>query len=137
MIYDVETNTETPLPDIPNNVRVSNPFDAACTLLPLHPPNYIPEVLFCGGSNASDLIPSKGLSSQDPASKQCSRMTLTPEGIKRGWEVESLLEPRMMGEMVLLPNGQVLIISGAQTGYAAAGSIGDPVGIFSNADHPA
>ncbi len=125
------------MPDIPNNVRVSNPFDAAATLLPLHPPHYIPEILICGGSNASDQIPSGQLSSQDPASDQCSRITLTPEGIRRGWEVESLLEPRMMGEMVLIPNGQVLIISGAQTGYAAAGSVRDPVGNLSNADRPA
>lgn len=42
-----------------------------------------------------------------------------------------------MGEMVLIPNGQVLIINGAQTGYAASGTVGDPVGDSSNADHPA
>jgi len=136
-IYDVETNTETRLPDIPNGVRVTNPFDGTATLLPLHPPHYIPEVLLCGGTNTSDQIPQGDLSSQTPASDQCSRMTLTPEGIKRGWEIERMLEPRMMPEMILLPNGQVVIINGAQTGYAALGTVKDPIGNSSNADHPA
>ena len=137
IIYDVENNKETILPDIPNGVRVTNPFDGAATLLPLSPPNYIPEVLVCGGSNSSDQIPSLQLSSQDPASDQCSRLTLTPEGIKKGWEVEHLLESRMMPEMILIPDGQILITNGAQTGYAAYSSVKDPVGKQSNADHPA
>lgn len=137
MIYDVEEGTEIRLPDIPNGVRVTNPFDGTATLLPLHPPHYIPEVLICGGSNSSDQIPSEQLSSQDPASDQCSRLRLTPEGIRKGWEVERMLEPRMMPEMVLMPNGKVLIINGAQSGYAALGSVRDPIGNLSNADHPA
>jgi len=135
IIYDIEKNTETILPDIPNGVRVTNPFDGTAALLPLSPPNYIPEVLVCGGSNSSDQIPSLQLSSQDLASDQCSRLTLTPEGIRKGWEVEHLLELRMMPEMILMPNGQVLITNGAQTGYAAINSVKDPVG-QSNADHP-
>ncbi|KAF8965850.1 glyoxal oxidase N-terminus-domain-containing protein [Flammula alnicola] len=135
IIYDIEKNTETILPDIPNGVRVTNPFDGTAALLPLSPPNFTPEVLVCGGSNSSDLIPSEQLSSQDPASDQCSRLTLTPEGIKKGWHVEHLLEPRTMPEMILLPNGQILITNGAQTGYAAVASVGDPIG-NSNADHP-
>lgn len=39
--------------------------------------------------------------------------------------------------MLLLPNGQVLIVNGAQTGYAAIGSISGAVDGVSNADHPA
>ncbi|KAF8528732.1 glyoxal oxidase precursor [Gautieria morchelliformis] len=135
VIYDTETNTETLLPDIPNGVRVTNPFDGTATLLPLSPPDFTPEVLVCGGSNASDTTPSLNLTSQDPASTQCSRITLTPTGIKKGWEVEHLLEPRMMPEFILLPNGQVLIINGAGTGYAAVASVADPID-GSNADHP-
>ncbi|KDR72992.1 hypothetical protein GALMADRAFT_158624 [Galerina marginata CBS 339.88] len=136
IIYDVEKNTETILPDIPNGVRVTNPFDGTAALLPLSPPNFTPEVLVCGGTTTSDQIPALQLSSQDPASDQCSRMVLTPAGIKKGWQVEHLLEPRMMPEMILLPNGQILITNGAKTGYAAFNSIKDPVGNQSNADHP-
>jgi hypothetical protein len=136
IIYDIEANTETILPDLPNGVRVTNPFDGTATLLPLSPPLYIPEVLVCGGTNKSDQTPAEDLSSQDPASDQCSRITLTPAGIKKGWEVERMLEGRVMLEMILLPTGQVLITNGAQTGYAAISSVGVITG-NSNADHPA
>jgi len=43
----------------------------------------------------------------------------------------------MMPEMILMPNGQVVIINGAQTGYAALNTVKDPIGNFSNADNPA
>ena len=136
IIYDIEKKTETILPDIPNGVRVTNPFDGTAALLPLSPPNFTPEVLVCGGSASDPTIPSAQLSSQDPASDQRSRLVVTPEGIKRGWQVEHLLEPRIMPEMILLPNGQVLITNGGRTGYAAVASVADPVGNNSNADHP-
>ena len=90
IIYDIEANTETILPDIPNNVRVTNPIDGSAILLPLSPPDFVPEVLVCGGSHKSDLTPPEELTSQDPASTQCSRITLTPEGIARGWAVEHM-----------------------------------------------
>lgn len=136
IIYDIETGTETRLPDLPNGVRVTNPLDGTATLLPLLPPLFTPEVLVCGGSNIDDTTPSQQLSSQDPASDQCSRLTLTPAGIKRGWVVEHMPEGRMMPEMVLLPDGRVLIMNGGETGYAAIGSVGDPIDGMSNADHP-
>lgn len=137
IIYDIETDTETSLPSLPNNITVSNPFDGTATLLPLHPPDYIPEVLVCGGTNISAQTPQGDLSSQTPASNQCSRMTITPEGIQRGWEIERMLESRMMPEMILMPNGKVVIINGAQTGYAAINTVKDTIGNNSNADHPA
>ncbi|KAF9062726.1 copper radical oxidase [Rhodocollybia butyracea] len=115
ILYDVEAQTETVMPMIPNGVRVTNPMDGTATLLPLSPPDYVPEILVCGGSNSTDTVPSIDLSSQDPASDQCSRITLTSEGIEKGWIV--------------------LIINGAQTGYAALDAVGDTIG-NSNADHP-
>ncbi|KAG6907992.1 hypothetical protein DXG01_006648 [Tephrocybe rancida] len=136
IIYDIETQAETRLPDLPNGVRVTNPFDGTATLLPLSPPLYIPEVLVCGGTNVSDTIPSEQLSSQDPASDQCSRLVLTPQGIKRGWAVERMPVGRMMPEMLLMPDGKVLIINGGSTGYAAIGSVRETVDGRSNADHP-
>ncbi|KAJ7174592.1 glyoxal oxidase N-terminus-domain-containing protein [Mycena filopes] len=41
IIYDIEADTETLLPDLPNGVRVTNPFDGTATLLPLSPPGSI------------------------------------------------------------------------------------------------
>ncbi|KAL0953555.1 hypothetical protein HGRIS_004776 [Hohenbuehelia grisea] len=138
IIYDTEKNTETILPDVPNNVRVTNPIDGSAILLPLSPPDYIPEVLVCGGTSTDTIDPTL-LSSQTPASSQCSRITLTEEGISKGWEVEQMFEGRIMPELVHVPNGQILITNGGRSGFAsvgAPGSIPDPVG-NSNADHPA
>ncbi|KAI0808904.1 glyoxal oxidase N-terminus-domain-containing protein [Irpex lacteus] len=135
IIYDIEKNTETILPDIPNNVRVTNPVDGSAILLPLSPPDFTPEVLVCGGAAMDPSTPSDQLSSQMPATSQCSRITLTDEGIAKGWEVEHMLEGRVMPELVHLPNGQLLITNGGRTGFAAVASVGDPVG-NSNADHP-
>ncbi|KAI0808903.1 glyoxal oxidase precursor [Irpex lacteus] len=124
IIYDIEKNTETILPDIPNNVRVTNPIE-----------DYIPEVLVCGGVAVDPAIQPANLSSQMPATSQCSRMTLTDEGIAKGWEIEHMLEGRTMPELIHLPNGQVLIINGGRSGFAAIRQVKDPIG-NSNADHP-
>ncbi|EIW61172.1 glyoxal oxidase precursor [Trametes versicolor FP-101664 SS1] len=134
IIYDIEANTERILPDIPNNVRVTNPIDGSAILLPLSPPDYVPEVLVCGGTQTDPVDPSL-LSSQTPATTQCSRITLTEEGIAQGWEVEHMLEGRIMPELVHVPNGQVLIANGARSGFAAIRHVQDPIG-NSNADHP-
>ncbi|KAI0363190.1 hypothetical protein BV20DRAFT_172359 [Pilatotrama ljubarskyi] len=133
IIYDVEANTERILPDIPNNVRVTNPIDGSAILLPLSPPDFIPEVLVCGGTQ-TDTIDPLLLSSQTPATSQCSRIRLDEEGIAKGWQVEHMLEGRTMPELVHLPNGQVLIANGARSGFAAIASVGDPIG-NSNSDH--
>lgn len=133
IIYDIEANTERILPDIPNNVRVTNPIDGSAILLPLSPPDFIPEVLVCGGTQ-TDTIDPLLLSSQTPATTQCSRIRLDEAGIAKGWEVEHMLEPRVMPELVHLPNGQVLIANGARSGFAAIASVSEPVG-NSNADH--
>jgi hypothetical protein len=135
IIYDVEANTETRLPDLPNGQRVSNPFDGTAALLPLSPPLYEPEILACGGSTKSDQTPVEDLSAQDPATDQCARITLTAAGIAKGWAVEHMPQGRMMPEMILLPNGQVMIINGGLTGYAAVASIGVTFG-NSNAANP-
>ncbi|KAK7681668.1 hypothetical protein QCA50_015402 [Cerrena zonata] len=135
IIYDIETGDERILPEIPNGIRVTNPFDGSAILLPLSPPDFAPEVLVCGGSNIPDTVPVIEISRHAPASDQCSRILLTEEGIKRGWVVERMLEPRIMPELVHVPNGQVLIINGARTGVTGIGSVKDPLG-NSNADHP-
>ncbi|KAM5542484.1 hypothetical protein V8D89_003943 [Ganoderma adspersum] len=92
IICDLEANIEMILPDIPNNVRVIKPIDGSAILLPLFPPNFIPEVLVCGGTDVDPEIQPANLSSQFPATFQCSRIKLTPEGIAKGWEVEHMLE---------------------------------------------
>uniref|UniRef100_A0A0W0F0Z7 Copper radical oxidase n=1 Tax=Moniliophthora roreri TaxID=221103 RepID=A0A0W0F0Z7_MONRR len=137
MIFNWRTNTETRLPGIPNGVRISSPFSAGAILLPLTPENnYTPEILICGGSTVSDRVSASSLSSQTPASAQCSRMILDSAGIAAGWKAESMPVPRVMPELILLPDSRVLIVNGAQSGVAGYGNVGNQIG-QSNADHPA
>ncbi|KAF9055544.1 copper radical oxidase-like protein [Hymenopellis radicata] len=125
------------LPDIPNGVRITSPFSAGATLLPLTPENdYTPEVLICGGSTFSDNGDTSAVDSQFPASDQCSRLVLTPAGIAAGWKVETMPQTRIMLELILLPDGRVVIVNGAQTGMAGYGHGFNNIGA-SDADHPA
>ncbi|KAI0636680.1 copper radical oxidase [Trametes polyzona] len=136
MIYNWQTNTERRLPQLPNGVRVTYPMTGTGLLLPLSPENnYSPEVLLCGGSTVDDTKPGYEISSQDPASSQCSRMVLTEAGIAAGWQVEQMPQARTMPDAVLLPTGEVLIVNGAGSGISGYGNVVNQVGA-SNADNP-
>ncbi|THU84079.1 hypothetical protein K435DRAFT_971328 [Dendrothele bispora CBS 962.96] len=140
MIFDWKTNQEIMrLPNFPNGVRVTSPLSAGATLLPLTPENnYTPEVLICGGSSISDELVhwSRGATdSQAPTSDQCVRMVLNEEGIAKGWEVDHMPVPRIMAELVLLPDGRVIMVNGARTGIAGYGTSFNPIG-DSDCDNP-
>ncbi len=136
IIYDWINNQETRLPQIPNGVRVTYPMTGTGLLLPLIPENgYTPEVLLCGGSTVDDSRAGYEISSQDPASAQCSRIVLTEAGISAGWKTESMPQARIMPDAVLLPTGKVLIVNGGRTGIAGYGNVRGQIGA-SNADHP-
>ncbi|KAJ4487688.1 copper radical oxidase [Lentinula aciculospora] len=136
MIYDWKTDTEERLPPIPNGVRVTYPMTGTGLLLPLSSKNnYAPEILLCGGSTLDDKQPDFKISSQDPASSQCSRIVLTPEGIRAGWEVDHMPDARLMPDAVLLPTGQIVIVNGAGSGISGYGNVKDQVGV-SNAANP-
>ncbi|OBZ69282.1 Galactose oxidase [Grifola frondosa] len=136
MIYNWRTNTERRLPGIPNGVRVTYPMTGTGLLLPLSPSNkYTPEILLCGGSTIDDTKPGYEISSQDPASAQCSRLVLDDNGIAAGWQVEQMPQARTMPDAVLLPTGEVLIVNGAGTGISGYGNVLNQVG-ESNADNP-
>ncbi|KAJ7905801.1 copper radical oxidase [Mycena olivaceomarginata] len=136
MIYNWKDNSEQRLPSIPNGVRVTYPMAGTALLLPLSPDNeYQPEILICGGSTIDDTKPSYEISSQDAASKQCSRMLLTEAGIAKGWETEDMPDARLMPDAVLLPTGQVVILNGAGSGISGYGNVLNQVGA-SNADNP-
>jgi hypothetical protein len=136
MIYDWRTNTERRLPQIPNGLRVTYPMTGTALLLPLSPDNgYTPEIILCGGSVVDDTKPSYEISSQEPASAQCSRMVLTEEGIARGWEIEQMPQARTMPDAVMLPTGEIVIVNGAGTGISGYGNVLQQVG-SSNADNP-
>ena len=50
-------------------------------------------------------------------------MVLNTAGIAEGWQVESMPQSRVMPDTILLPDGRVLIVNGAQTGIAGYGNV--------------
>ncbi|GAA5949534.1 hypothetical protein JCM10213_002590 [Rhodosporidiobolus nylandii] len=137
MLYDWKTNTERRLKKFPNGVTITYPGSAAAALLPLTVENnWTPEVVFFGGTTANlDIDPSK-LSATVPASKQVSRMVLNAAGIRKGWQTEEMDIPRVMGDAVLMPDGNIFLVNGAQQGIAGYGNVRDEIGA-SNSREPA
>ncbi|KAL2500842.1 glyoxal oxidase-related protein [Forsythia ovata] len=107
------------LPDLPGGSR-SYPASGMSALLPINlnvenPENVDVEVIVCGGNardafKFSEFPPRKFFT----AFKDCGRLILTKEGAQ--WEKEDMPSPRVMGDMLLLPTGDVLITNGAQAG---------------------
>lgn len=78
------------------------------------------EVLVCGGNTReaytfSDLQQPKRTFLD--ASRSCGRLRVNVEGAE--WETEEMPSPRVMGDMLLLPNGDVLMLNGAKAGTSA------------------
>ncbi|KAL5052638.1 hypothetical protein RYX36_033320 [Vicia faba] len=75
------------------------------------------EVMVCGGNSpeAFQLAETKKIFL--PALLDCSRLTITEQFPK--WDTEMMPLRRTMGDALILPNGQLLLINGAQLGTAA------------------
>ncbi|ERN10752.1 aldehyde oxidase GLOX [Amborella trichopoda] len=82
------------------------------------------EVLVCGGAPShSNFQANKGLFL--PASRTCGRIKATDDSPE--WSIEAMPLNRVMGDMIMLPTGEVLIINGARKGTAGWGVGRDPV----------
>ncbi|XP_057819278.2 aldehyde oxidase GLOX [Cryptomeria japonica] len=73
------------------------------------------EILVCGGA------PDNGFTSANAgnfltAIQSCGRIVITDSN--PGWAMENMPAPRVMGDMLILPTGEILIINGAQSGTA-------------------
>ncbi|XP_043719486.1 aldehyde oxidase GLOX-like [Telopea speciosissima] len=100
------------------------PFTGSSVLLPLRnllQQSVEAEVLICGGAPwGSYQDATSGNFTQ--ALNTCGRIRITDPNAT--WTMETMPLPRVMGDMTLLPNGQVLIINDAVRGLAGWG---DPV----------
>ncbi|SCV66996.1 BQ2448_5642 [Microbotryum intermedium] len=135
-LHDWKTNQEYRLPDLPNGVMATYPASAASALLPLTIKNkYSAEILICGGST-QDLDNPNSLSVQAPTSTQCARIKIVGKESVGGWQLEQMPSARIMGDAILMPDGKVLIINGAHTGFCGYFNAVDQVG-SSNAANPA
>ncbi|KAL3422345.1 WSC domain-containing protein [Phlyctema vagabunda] len=106
------------LPDTPMQPRTF-PSSATSVLLPLSYPNYEPTVLVCGGSSGDIPVPK--------ALDDC--WTINPSSENPVWNAHEKLPngPQVMSDGILLPNGKVLFINGAQQGCAGGYQAEEPV----------
>lgn len=106
-------------PTLPGNSR-NYPAAGSSVLLPLSYENgfQTAEVLICGGATQAS-------NATAPASKSCGRMEVT--SATPSWLMEDQPVARTMGDMIILPNGDVLIINGAKIGAQGWGKASNPV----------
>nr|KYP44829.1 Galactose oxidase [Cajanus cajan] len=105
-------------PQIPGGDPRCYPSTGSAVLLPLrnlHAPNVEAEVLICGGAPRGAF--QQTISGRfTGALKTCARIKITDPNPT--WAMETMPGARVMSDMVLLPNGNVLIINGAAVGTA-------------------
>ncbi|KAF7291647.1 CAP10 domain-containing protein [Mycena chlorophos] len=122
MIWNPDTNTETDLPDMPNQVVRVYPASGGVAMLPMTPANnYSQTLLFCGGSDMPEYAYGNYswpyINTWDyPASKDCQR--IAPEITGTYEQDDDMLEGRSMGQFIILPTGKLLMINGAMNGTA-------------------
>ncbi|XP_071711751.1 aldehyde oxidase GLOX1-like [Rutidosis leptorrhynchoides] len=105
-------------PTIPGGEPRSYPSTGSAVLLPMHlkagKANVI-EVLVCGGAPKGSFVDANN-GKFDGALNTCARIKLTDANPQ--WAMETMPLARLMGDMLLLPNGQVLLINGVSAGVA-------------------
>ncbi|KAJ0440878.1 putative galactose oxidase [Helianthus annuus] len=105
-------------PTMPGGEPRSYPSSGSAVLLPLHVKKGVVdayEVLVCGGAHKEAF--NNALNGKfDEALGDCGRIKISDPNPQ--WVMEAMPGPRVMGDMVLLPNGHVLIINGATKGVA-------------------
>ena len=102
------------------------PASGATAMLPLTPANnYSQTILFCGGNNMTDAqwgnYTFPFINTWDyPASNDCHRITPEPQDGSSPVYVQDddMLEGRTMGQFIILPTGELLVINGGLNGTA-------------------
>lgn len=113
-------------PAIPGKGSRTYPSSGSSVLLPLsHDDGFKKaEVLICGGA-ASGAVPAAGEGRFLQGLSSCGRMMIT--GNNHKWKMEQMPGARLMHNMIILPNGNVLIINGVGSGCAGENSAAHPV----------
>ncbi|KAK0896272.1 hypothetical protein LTR91_021382 [Friedmanniomyces endolithicus] len=115
--FDVANQKTTKsFPDLPGDYR-TYPNAGGSVMLPLSAQNnWTPEVMICGGGAYQDIT--------SPTDPSCGRIApLVPNA---AWEMDAMPEGRGMVEAVLLPDGTVLWVNGAQKGAEGFNLATDP-----------
>ncbi|KAJ7543452.1 hypothetical protein O6H91_09G039000 [Diphasiastrum complanatum] len=124
ILYNYKTNTVVrDYPTLPGEPR-NYPSAGSSVMLPLLASQEfgVAQVLVCGGSQFGAFLKPSAFS---PASQTCGRMTVTDPNPT--WTIENMPTRRNMGDMILLPTRDVLIINGASDGCQGWGNAKTPV----------
>ncbi|KAG2454376.1 hypothetical protein HYH02_001399 [Chlamydomonas schloesseri] len=126
-ILDYTTNTwRQDVPRLRGYATTQFPYTGTSVMLGVYPENgyEVDVVLFGGQKEAANkdlsLIANRGI----------NRLKLTYDAPKRnytfseGWQYENMIMGRVMPDAVLLPNGKVVILNGANTGLAGDSASG-------------
>ncbi|CAN6284862.1 unnamed protein product [Urochloa humidicola] len=124
ILLDYKTNTVVrTYPVLAGGDPRNYPSTGSSVLLPLEPNPTEAEVLICGGAPRGSYHSSSSLRRPAttptflPALATCGRIKITDAA--PAWVVETMPSPRVMCDMILLPNGaEVAIINGATDGTA-------------------
>ncbi|KAK7409932.1 hypothetical protein VNO78_00342 [Psophocarpus tetragonolobus] len=114
-------------PQIPGGDPRCYPSTGSAVLLPLRnlrQPNVEAEVLICGGAPKGAFQNAKA-GKFSGALNTCARIKITDPSPE--WVMETMPGARVMSDMVILPNGDVLLINGASLGTAGWEFGRDPV----------
>lgn len=116
-VFGVQTNTTfKTLPDLPGAYR-TYPNTGASVLLPLSSANnYTAEIIMCGGGPFQDIT--------SPTDASCGR--ITPLASNASWGLDAMPEGRVMVEGILLLDGTVLFLNGANQGAQGFGDATSP-----------
>nr|XP_043635300.1 aldehyde oxidase GLOX-like [Erigeron canadensis] len=112
-------------PRMPGNGGRSYPSTGSSVILPLdYNDNFTKvEVMVCGGA-AHGAYGAARRGKYLRALRSCGRMVITGEHHR--WHMENMPGPRLMGDMLILPTGNILIINGAKRGCAGWNSASYP-----------
>lgn len=110
-------------PTVPGGDPRNYPSSGSAVLLPLRSDSDA-QVLVCGGAPKGAYVSANNGKFVE-ALDTCGRIRINDQNPQ--WAMETMPGPRVMGDMVLLPNGNVLIINGAGLGTAGWEFGRDPI----------
>ena len=104
-------------PRMPGDGARSYPSTGSSVMLPLdHADGFSKaEIMVCGGGAPGAYRAAKKHKFLE-GSRYCGRIVITDEDA--GWAMERMPGPRLMSDMLILPNGDILLVNGARHGCA-------------------
>ncbi|BFZ59011.1 hypothetical protein YB2330_000010 [Saitoella coloradoensis] len=111
-IFDVDTNTTVKsLPDLSGDYRTYPNTGSSALLALSSASNWESEIVICGGGAYQD--------TSSPSDPSCGR--IKPEDDMPAWEMDFMPEGRVMGEWVMLPTGDLILLNGCNLGAQGFG----------------